>query len=752
MDYQAKVLQIMENRRANLPKLEVETKKVRALRSGITQICDFLRQIKAGTDVPDFTQDLAILEKENLHLLEAEEEIEHIRSRFARKTINIGVSGQARVGKSTLLQSLSGLTDDQIPTGGDLPVTAVRSRIFNQAAGIDPKAIIRYYDEATFFSKYIVPHLEIFGWSIRTLSEFKDFLFPKDTDGLDLHKASPTEASIYLDRLKQAQEALPAFRPYLTGQNETLTDLRKLRRLTAYPTKEEKKDSEARKRLYLAVEDIQIFCHFPSLDGVGIGLVDLPGFGEASKSVNAIQIEGLENEVDHVVLIWRTTAISLYAGSTLVSDIGTLHGIQKSIRDRGNFVSIIINKDESLHGIEEKTKTLLDDINDKINNGISNKNFMVYTIKAVEATSTAAMLEAVLTRLAEKLPIMDQDTLDSYRSKLNMGVIKQTLEQIQKTISDFTRTKPTTQAENIGNGSKLRGKMATTFDNERQRIAEKKENNETYYHAIDMIKALVKKSIENDLFFSENQKGEWEVYANNQINIFSDPTGFVTDECHRIRIKIAEKYEALDQYYTQRIEDFFNQVAGMFRTNTGVFLPNDCTGSRAIREIYEKLQNAETTIASFEDAFYWLKSIHFDFRQNIYPDMMTALQPVVPFDFETKKHIFDTKILPANRAEYPQKIKDFLRAQAKTANANVADRLMQKADFVEDFIYATLEHFEDIIIRRNEERAKVDFPAFCEIFRALLWPELYGNGKVSKTQQFTELKRVIATTLEALNQ
>ena len=40
-----------------------------------------------------------------------------LEARLARDTVNIGVSGQARVGKSTLLQSVSGLGDDQIPTG-----------------------------------------------------------------------------------------------------------------------------------------------------------------------------------------------------------------------------------------------------------------------------------------------------------------------------------------------------------------------------------------------------------------------------------------------------------------------------------------------------------------------------------------------------------------------------------------------------------------------------------------------------------
>jgi len=40
-----------------------------------------------------------------------------LRTRFSRQTINIGVIGRAGQGKSRLLQSLSGLSTDEIPSG-----------------------------------------------------------------------------------------------------------------------------------------------------------------------------------------------------------------------------------------------------------------------------------------------------------------------------------------------------------------------------------------------------------------------------------------------------------------------------------------------------------------------------------------------------------------------------------------------------------------------------------------------------------
>ena len=84
-------------------------------------------------------------------------ELQDLEGRFSRDTINIGVSGQARVGKSTTLQSFSGLSDDQIPTGNGLPVTAVRSEIYNAQENY---ALIEFRDEDSFISDYISPLVE----------------------------------------------------------------------------------------------------------------------------------------------------------------------------------------------------------------------------------------------------------------------------------------------------------------------------------------------------------------------------------------------------------------------------------------------------------------------------------------------------------------------------------------------------------------------------------------------------------------
>ncbi len=79
-----------------------------------------------------------------------------MEARFSRDTVNVGVSGSARMGKSTLLQSVSGLDDRHIPTGKDLPVTAVRSRIHHSPAA--RRAVLKLHSRESFLTEIVQPY------------------------------------------------------------------------------------------------------------------------------------------------------------------------------------------------------------------------------------------------------------------------------------------------------------------------------------------------------------------------------------------------------------------------------------------------------------------------------------------------------------------------------------------------------------------------------------------------------------------
>lgn len=77
-----------------------------------------------------------------------------LKSRFNRDTINIGVIGRAGQGKSRLLQSLTGLSNNEIPTGDRGHCTGVRSTIQHQP-GIDTYGEITFHSEHSFLQEVI---------------------------------------------------------------------------------------------------------------------------------------------------------------------------------------------------------------------------------------------------------------------------------------------------------------------------------------------------------------------------------------------------------------------------------------------------------------------------------------------------------------------------------------------------------------------------------------------------------------------
>jgi hypothetical protein len=743
MNFKGQIEQILEKRKMELPKVEAEVKRIRNLATGLTQICDLLRQLDPqGEGALDFGQVIAELDNKRQLLADAEKEADYLRHRFERKTINIGVSGRVHVGKSSLLQSLSGLKNEQIPTADQgSPITAVRSRIFNQPRNMQPKAIVKYYDKRAFFDKFITTHLRIFAWNIRSLTELEQYNFPSDVS--NLHLSNPDEGRHNLKKLKEAQEALKYnLGDYLTGATETITDLQKLKYYTAYPTDEElEKEPEARKRLYLAVEDIQIYCHFPSLDEVSLGLVDLPGLGEASQNVDDIQIEGLEKEVDHVTLVLRPTPVSAFVDGITTRNLGTLYGIQKSIKDRGNFVSIIVNKDN-----EKLTADLLNDITKTQNDGVENKNYTVYVIKSIEPDSALSMLENILTRLADKLPVMDNDALESYRVKQNIQGIKDVLVQVREKINGIARTKVGNRRQISAKALKLHRVIAQTFMKELIRLKEDKEiDGDEYFVKIEQIRADIEQNINNGLFKGE----QWEDFADGKYAKVGSPVGLFDNECNRLRIQISLAYEVLtERYYKPRLESFWEYIAQLFRTDTGIFLSNDVSGGDAINAIYNKIKSGRE-LKYFEEAFQWLKTLHFDFRQSVYPDLREALQDVEAFNSNRDpQYLLDANDIPHNRV-IPY-IKELLQAQATAANYNVVKRLKENAGLVRSFIYSALEHFDDLLIKADEDETLLEFEDFCDQFRADIWPEEYGKGINTESKLYAEICSSIDTVVSII--
>jgi hypothetical protein len=220
--------------------------------------------------------------------------------RLNRDTINIGVIGLARQGKSTFLQKVAELTDDEIPSSDRLPCTSVQSNILHFDK--NTYAQVYFYSESSFLEQVIKPYYEELGFPDipESLAEFRNSSFPsKPTSPRHparaeaIYKHLRDDYRAHVDRyanLLQAEE-----RNLLISKDE----------IKQYVSQDYDESGKPLLFNHLAVEKVEIFCPFPEIRVKKIGLVDMPGLGDTRLGDAERMIRALSQDVDFILFIRR---------------------------------------------------------------------------------------------------------------------------------------------------------------------------------------------------------------------------------------------------------------------------------------------------------------------------------------------------------------------------------------------------------------------------------------------------------------
>ncbi len=249
-------------------------------------------------------------------------QVKKLQSRCSRDTINIGVVGRARQGKSRLLQSLTGLTSGEIPDGDRQHCTGVRSTIYH-CPGVETYGEVWFHTEVSFLDEVIYPYydkLEL-GAKPITLGEFGRNSLPPLPHNLPGY-AQPGAMYEHLGRYHLNWER---YRYLLEEASPRRITREEIREYVAQDTR----DGERVFFNYLAVKEVKIICNFPNSDVGQIALVDMPGLGDTGLGDEARLVKTLGEDVDAVLLIrmpkssgdyWADVDVRLYdtARSALV--------------------------------------------------------------------------------------------------------------------------------------------------------------------------------------------------------------------------------------------------------------------------------------------------------------------------------------------------------------------------------------------------------------------------------------------------
>ena len=227
------------------------------------------------------------------------EVLQTLQARFQRETLNIAVVGIARMGKSRLLRSLSGLGPDVVPDRGGDPCTGVRSSIFDQAKG-DTYAEIIYHTPASlleilwaYWDKIKLPLLKPM-----TLDAFFNLNLPEEVP----QSEHASEYQELLNELRKYQKV----RSLQSRLGTTQTARRD--EIAALVTQPAQETADPNAYAYLLVKEATIYTQFPYENVSKIGLIDLPGLGEATLGGPERVTNTLRLSADVALFVRRPTA------------------------------------------------------------------------------------------------------------------------------------------------------------------------------------------------------------------------------------------------------------------------------------------------------------------------------------------------------------------------------------------------------------------------------------------------------------
>ncbi|MDY6781465.1 MAG: hypothetical protein SW833_02750 [Cyanobacteriota bacterium] len=237
-----------------------------------------------------------------------------LQRRCDRNTLNIGVIGRAGQGKSRLLQSLSGLTTAEIPTGDRQHCTGVRSTIYHNP-NIEPYGEVTFHSEQSFLSDILAPYYAKLNLGLRPFS--LDEFAAKPLPPLPPERARQAEFGAMYEHLRRYRTHLNEYRPLLQNLGSKRIAREEIREYVA-------QDNPQGDRVffnYLAVREAKIACAFPNADVGQIALIDMPGLGDTGLGDEERLIKTLGEEVDIVLFLrlprpprdyWADVDVQLY--------------------------------------------------------------------------------------------------------------------------------------------------------------------------------------------------------------------------------------------------------------------------------------------------------------------------------------------------------------------------------------------------------------------------------------------------------
>lgn len=298
MNIPQKIDEILAQRKKLLPNISAAIDRVKKARRAI----DRLESYRSNeTDLPpELMRQLAgimtspFYEKETAVIYQ----LEQLQKRFSRDEISICLVGRARQGKSLLLQQISGLDNDVIPSSDGSFCTGTRSIITN-FPNSDTVAEIDFYTEREYVDIVNVYIDDIFGPEAPHISSIKEISGLKAKLKQVPHN-KPTSVEILTRYLDHAADFQGSFGSHITVPKHEIE---------LYVAQYSHTDKNKRFYTYLGVKQANIHASFPCEQCGRIVLVDTIGTGDTSLGVEESMLDTARDS-DAIVMMFRPDAMA----------------------------------------------------------------------------------------------------------------------------------------------------------------------------------------------------------------------------------------------------------------------------------------------------------------------------------------------------------------------------------------------------------------------------------------------------------
>ena len=327
---------IVAQRSAQLPQIEAQLNKLQQIEAA-------LKDLKSFSNNPDFESVFSTIpiDKTFATIAQAKRVLERALQRLGRTNSSIAVAGKARQGKSQLLQMLTGLGNEQIPTGDTNVCTAARSRIINDPN--NQSATVHFLSQREFLEKKIWPAFEDdpnrkealgLSPSPESVQLFLSNPLPELTD------ASPSRCKFY-EALKKIRDDINAD-PSIAAKLGSAPAQVSLSEVAKYVTK----DNDELPNYYHVVDYVDILTPFAVGLPDGIVVFDLPGLGEMTPDIRETALSAIKNDADIVLFLRK---LDTDGDAWKEEDLETFDMLSKICQDEdiqpNNWVFLILNLD-----------------------------------------------------------------------------------------------------------------------------------------------------------------------------------------------------------------------------------------------------------------------------------------------------------------------------------------------------------------------------------------------------------------------